>query len=310
MAKRQTPEAASARTQPQSASVQIEMRPAPEATEAISLRREAAGLIVTDRSSHAAALEFVRGCKQLARKIEDHWSRITRNVDDLKRNLLTLKRQDLEPVEEAIRVVSARALDYAQKAERREREESDRRRREAEMKAEAERKRQLEEAERDALKAEESSPLLSAREETFLAQFMAGVTAERAAQIAGYKDPKAAGQRLMASDKINDAIQAKRTANAIREQAAVTRQQPLNVVSAPPVESQRAKVVGTRTVTTRSCEVVDANALIEGVVAGSVVRDALLPNQVFLNGEAKRLGDTFESVYPGCRLIVKQTIAG
>ena len=82
--------------------VQLDIQPSPDAGEAITLRQQATQIVIVDKASHTRALEFTRGAKQLKRKIEDHWMRITRNVDDLKRNLLDLKRADLEPVEAAL----------------------------------------------------------------------------------------------------------------------------------------------------------------------------------------------------------------
>jgi len=311
MAKRETP-AASARTQPPaSASVQIEMRPAPEASQAIALRREAAGLMVQDKASHQEALEFVRACKQLKRTIEEHWSRITRNVDDLKRNLLTLKRQDLEPVETALAMVERRALDYANEQQRIEQERADRERREREEQARRQREQQAAEAEAAALDAERNSPALSAREAQFVELYLQRpIDAVRHANTVGYKDYRAAAERLLASPKIQQAIEARKQAAAIREQAAAAAQQPISVPAPRAVESQRAKAVGVRTVTTRTAEVIDVDKLIDGVIAGTVDRRALTFDQVFLNQEAKQLQDSFESVYPGCRLIVRQGLAG
>lgn len=310
MATRAKAPAASTRTPPEQKTMAIDIASPPEAGEALTLRKEALGLMVTDRASHGDALEFIRGCKQLKRKIDDHWSRITRSVDDLKRNLLTMKRTDLEPVESAIAMVEKRALDYDNEQRRREQEAADAARRQAEADAKAKRERELAEHEAQALKFEQDSPTLSAREQVFVQQLLAGVAHTRAAQIAGYADAEKQGARLMASQKIIDAVQAKRTAAAIRQQAEAHRQAPLQTVQAKPVESQRAKTVGVRVTTTRSAEVVNLDALIDAVIAGKAPRAALMANQVYLNQEAKQLQDTFESVYPGCRLVVTQGIAG
>lgn len=311
MATRAKAPAASTSTPPEQKTMAIDIASPPEAGEALTLRKEALGLMVTDRASHGDALEFIRGCKQLKRKIDDHWSRITRSVDDLKRNLLTMKRTDLEPVESAIAMVEKRALDYDNEQRRREQEAADAARRKAQADAEEKRARELAEHEAQALKFEQDSPRLSAREEQFVELYLQRpIDAVRHASTVGYKDYRAAAERLLASPKIQDAIQAKRTAAAIRQQAEATRQAPLQTIQQRPVESQRAKAAGVRTTIYRSAEVVDLDALIDAVMAGRAPRAALMANQVYLNQEAKQLQDTFESVYPGCRLVVKQGIAG
>jgi len=124
--------------------VQFEVAPSPDAREGLTLAQQATALKITNRETHADALEFARGLKQLKRKIEDHWSRITRTVDDLKRNLLTLKREDLDPVERALEIVTSAEVAFRNERDRLERIEQDRLRREAEEKAAAERQRQAE----------------------------------------------------------------------------------------------------------------------------------------------------------------------
>lgn len=293
---------------PKKASVEIELAPSPEAPEGLSLERQARALTVTDKGTHYEALEFVRGAKQLKRKIEDHWSRITRSVDDLKRNLLTMKRADLEPVEKAIEIVTAAATTYQDAEERRAREQEERNRRAAEEKAQREREQLLAKAEADALAAEENSPTLSTRENVFVGHVLGGSTATNAAKMAGYKDAEVQGRRLLATQKITDAIQAKRTAAAIREQAAATKQQPLDVVQPRKVEMQTAKVAGVRSTMNYRCEVLSAAELIAAVIAGTVEPEALIPNEVYLNQQARQLKEAFQ--YPGCRLVKTPGLAG
>jgi hypothetical protein len=304
---------ASARPTPPAAptvrTVQFEVAPSPDAREGLTLAQQATALRITDRATHADALEFARGLKQLKRKIEDHWSKITRSVDDLKRNLLTLKRADLDPVEQALEIVTQAEVAFRNERDRIERIEQDRIRREAEEKARQDAERRAQEAEAAAQAAEESSPTLSAREETFLGQFLSGISGDRAAQIAGYKDYKAAAARLLNSQKIVDAIRARKEAAAIREQAAAAARQPVPV-TVPKVQTEKAKVVGVRSTTYYSARVDDFDKLIDGVIAGTVDRKALRADEVWLNGQARQLQESFEGAFPGCALVVKQGLAG
>lgn len=303
----------------------IPMRPAPEAKEAIELRGRAQAIVVKDRDTHLGALEFVRGAKQLQRKITEHWQRITRSVDDLKRNMLNLKRQDLEPIEQAIAIVERQALDYENAERERVRQAEEAQRLERERKAREDRQRELDAAEDKALELEQASENLSPRELWFVTKVVEqGWNAAdpspsdmRAmlliAEAAGYKKPiDVQVARLLRSQKVLDAIQAKRDAIAIREQADARRHQPIDVVDAPPVQANLGRLSGTSTRTSYSCEVLDASKLKEAFLNGEVSAEALMPNEVYLNTQARsaKSAEIFERAFPGCRLVKRQTIAG
>lgn len=290
--------------------VLIDMTPAPEAAQAIALRSQVTGMVVNDKPSHEAALTDIRRWKQLKRAIEDHWSKITRNVDELKRNLLDLKRKDLEPVDYVIDVATRLAQTYADNEARRVREETDRLRREAEQKAADDRARQLREQEERAAQLEADSPHLSNREQIFVEALVDGRTGPAAAQRAGYQDPAGASARLLASEKIQKAIGAKQEAIALRKQAEATRQQPLDVVQPQKVQSNVGKVAGIRNTTTWSAEVIDLETMRRAYMAGELPLDALVPNQVFLNDQARQLHEAFDAAYPGCRHIKNTGLAG
>ena len=305
--------------EPQRQQVPIDVTPPSEAREGLALVATARSLLVSDKETHRVALEFIRGAKLLKRKIEEHWSAITRTVDEQKRTLLTLKRRDLEPVEQALQIAEAMALDYQNAEERRVREEQDRRRKAAEEQAKKDREAELARAEAEALKAEATSDVLSARESAFVDMIVAHVggtlTPERIGFYAGrvgYKgDAERVGQRLMATEKILDAIQARRTAAAIREQAEARRRQPLDVVTGPAVVRETAKVAGVRAnLTYWSAEVVDRDVLIDAVIAGKVDRAVLSIDQSYLNRAAQQLHEAFDTAYPGCRHVKKQGIGG
>lgn len=296
--------------------ISVDIAPSPDAGEAVSLHQQANMLEVVDKASHVEALEFLRGAKQLKRKIEDHWTRITRSVDDLKRNLLDLKRGDLAPVEAAIAVLDTRVVTFVNAEQRRIRDEEDRQRRENEERARQKLADDLARQEQEALDLEAQSPALSAREQAFADAFFAlgpqGVPSfEQAGAIArrvGYKNPIDTATKLLATPKILDYLASKRAAAALREQAAATKRAPL-VVDAPVVESNLGKVAGTRMVTSYSCEVVDLEELIGAIRRGGDPK-TVKPDNVYLNRQAEMLKEAFEGAYPGCRLVKRQTVAG
>ncbi len=289
----------------------IDLTPSPEAQQGLTLRQQATALVVRDKDTHRGALEFIRGAKQLKRTIEEHWSRITRVIDNTKRDLLDLKRRDVEPVEEALRIAEGVTVAYQQAEDRRVREEQDRLRRQEEERARQQRERELAEQEARAEALERDSPDLSNREQIFVEAYVDGLTDRDAAVRAAFKNPKAAALRLLATQKIVDAISAKREAIAIREQAAAKKASPLDVNHVATVQRETSHVAGTRTTMTYGCEeVYDKAALYRAIVAGDVSWDAVQPNPVYLNDQARKLKDLFEASYPGCRLRKKAGIAG
>jgi len=300
----------------------IELTPSPDAGEAITIRQEAAMITVEDKASHTQALEFVRGAKQLKRKIEDHWSRITRNVDDLKRNLLDLKRRDLEPLEVAIGLLNDRIVTYVEGEQRRAREEADRDRAAREEQARKDREKELADQEAEALRLEAQSPTLSDRETQFAMTWIAlgpqgTPTLAQATGIArrlGYKNPEDTAQKLLATPKILDFVASQRAAAALREQAEQVRRQPVIAAPAARVESKLGKVAGTRMVTTYSAEVYDLDELIAAVSMNRSLQKGkngpLAANTVFLNQEAEKYRESLESVYPGVRIVKRTTVAG
>jgi len=284
--------------------VQLDIQPSPDAGEAITLRQQATQIVIVDKASHTRALEFTRGAKQLKRKIEDHWMRITRNVDDL-------KRADLEPVEAALAQIDGRIVDYVNAEQRRQREEEDRQRRENEARARQDRERELADQEAEAARIEAQTETLSAREEVFVNAIVTHhFLPSRAAERAGYKNPIPTSVKLLATPKIADAIASRKAAAEIRQQAEAVKQQPL-AVTAPNVESNLGRAAGTRMVTSYSCEPdVDLDALFQAAILNPDLRRAFSANTVYLNQQARALRESFESVFPGCRLHKSTTVAG
>lgn len=295
---------------PPATTVAIDLRSAPDASQGASLQARAASLRVTDKTTHEQALEFIRGAKQLERKIDEHWRTITRGVDTLKRNLLDLKAKDLAPVEAALRLATAVTVTYETAERDRQYREEQQRRREAEEAARVRREEELAAQEAEAARIEAQSPDLSDRERKFVNNILSGYDPTASAHYAGYKNAGDTGKKLMAMPKIADAIASRKAAAEIREQAAAVKEQPLDIVQAAPAESRLGKVAGTSSRMNYSMEVVDADKLFQAVVLNSVPREAFQANAPFLNQQARALKESFESAFPGCRLIKTPTIAG
>lgn len=297
---------------PAQTALTIDLSPSPDASKGSAIIAQARTMVVADKSSHGAAKLFIRDLKGTIRNIEDFHKRTKRSIDDLKRTALQHERDDVAPFEEAIKVIEPRIIAYENAEAARVREEQDRLRREAEDEARQRREKELAEQEAEAVRLESQSPKLSARETEFVDRIVVGFKSSvRAALDAGFKDGVAASARLLASPKIQQAIAAKKEAYAVRRQADSLYAQPLDVRPVAAVESQTSKVAGTSTRTYYSAEILDADKLIDMVIAGAISRSVLMVNHPWLNQQATDLKEAFESVYgPAARLVRKQGIAG
>lgn len=287
---------------PQTATVEVPK--SEDAGKALALVGEVQGLAVIDKASHQIVLEYHRSAKLLKRNIEEHWAKITRGVDALKRQLLDYKAQDLAPVDRVIAITTKLDADWKAVEEARvEAEEA--RRYEAEQ---ARLQREAERLETEALKLEATSAELSAREARFVYLMTSGgLLPAAAAEAAGYKHPTTQAERLLASAKIRHALSGRRAAEEKRQEAELARTAPIETA---PVERQTAKVAGVRATTHRSAEVVDFEALLAAFTRGEVTSEAFLPNTVFLNKQAQQLGPTLQRVYPGVRYVERKGLAG
>jgi hypothetical protein len=314
-----------AHSTPPATTANLDISRAPERGQALELANQLRAIVVTDKASHARALEMIRAGKEIKRKMTSHWQRITRSIDDLKRTMFGFRDDDIGPLDLGLVAAEGVVLRYenAEKERVRRREEEDRLARE--RKALEDRNRELEAAEDRALELEQQSTNLSARELWFVDQVFAQNlnvikptntdlrSMQAIAKQAGYKDVDVQVARLLRTQKILDAIVSKHEAKAIREQAAARRTQPIDVAPAAPVESNLASGRGLPTTRTYySCEVVDVDKLKEAFLNGEVDRQALTFDQVYLNSQARnaKSAEIFEAAFPGCRLVKRQGLAG
>lgn len=293
----------------QSSDLHVTLTPAPEAAEGLTLRATAAKLVVIDTASHEVCRRFQVDLKALKRKIEAHYAAIKAPLNAARATVLEMERQHLAPIDEALKIALHLDVSFIDAEERRVAAEAARQREENERIAREQREAELAAAEAEAAQLEADSPNLSAREQTFVDGILAGFLSNVAAERAGYKNPEQAAARLGKTQKVLDAIAAAQQARAIREQAEAQKAAPL-VVEAPVVKSRVAKVAGTSVRTTYSAQCIDVLALAKAVVEGRVPVEAIQADSVFLNRQAVALRETFERVYPGCKLVKNTGIAG
>jgi hypothetical protein len=289
--------------------LEITLQPSPEAAEGLQLRQLSTSIMVVDKKSHEEALLFIRGAKQVKRRVEEHFAKLKRMATTLHRSILDMERAELGPIEEAINAAEAPVLAFQAAEKRRVDEENEKRRREAEEQARKDREAVLRKMEAAALRAEADSDALSPREMAFAVKIVMGTNEVVAAREAGYKDPSSAAARLMQTNKIIQAIASQRKAREIREQQQAERNRPLDVQTREVVR-ETAKVSGVRNTVTYSARVDDEQALWAAVVAGTVPSQAFKVDEVFLNSQARQLRESFESVFVGCALVKRDGIAG
>lgn len=301
--------------------INLDLASPPEASQALTLRDQAQALVkITDVASHRNALEFIRGAKQLRRKVEDHWKKIKGGINELKQRMLDLERQDLDPIDRAIALLETPAIQWKAADDRRIQDEEDTRRRLAEAQARTDRENALAEQERLAADAEARSADLSQRERIFVDFFYTSrgsVIGRALAAIdrAGYKttdaNRHATAQRLLDMPKIQAAIEGKRQAEEIRQQAEAVKATPIDVQPIAPVQRESARVAGVSQVTNYSCsEDIDLEEFRKALLDGTIPIDSVEPHMPTLNRQARDLKELFEAAYPGCKLVKKTGLRG
>jgi hypothetical protein len=301
----------------------IDISRAPERGQALELAKQLEAIVITDRESYRRAKELYAAGKDIKRKMSEHWQRITRSIDALKKTMFGFRDDDMGALDHGLVIAERIIIDFENAERDRIRREEERRRQEAEAKAKEERERELAKADALAFALEEKAEGLSQRELWFVEKVfeqrldVANPTALdlRAMQViakqAGYKDVDTQVARLLRSPKILDALKAKHDARAIREQAQAKREQPIDVAETAPVETPLDAGRGLRTTRTYySAEVVDVQKLREAYIAGDLNLETLIPNEVYLNSQARtaKSAEIFEKAFPGCRLKTKQSI--
>lgn len=227
-----------------------------------TLARARTWQLPTSKAEDEALVAQVRQVNADKREIEDHWG-VTALVSRFHRRLTAARERGIAPLDDATGIGNRLHNSYAEAEKRRAREEEERIRREEERRAQEARDRELADWEAKALTAEAASPDLSERETQFVDYYTGpyASNAARAAQQAGFKHHDQAAAKLLTTLKIQAALEARRTALALRDQAAATREAPLPVeYHAVPAEVARG---GT---TTWSAEVYDADSFMAALL--------------------------------------------
>lgn len=230
----------------------------------------------------------------------DHWE-ITLKVSRFHKRLTAARARAEGPNEEAVKLATALHNTYVEKETRRVAAENERLRREAEQRAADDRARELAEMERKALEAEQGAPGLSDRELRFVDYYITRKMNDvEAARAAGYKDPKASALKLLSLQKIVAACKAKQSADAIREQAAAIKEQPLDV-QVQEVKKEVSTAYG-HDRDTHSMEILDERLFIEAIVGGKhgIPLDLLTVKQAKGNEYARSLRELINK-WPGVR---------
>lgn len=243
---------------------------------------------------------FIKDANVARKEIEGHWA-ITSTVHGLHKRLVARRARGVDALEQAASLANTLHNRFVAAERQRVAEEQDRLRREAEARAAAERQLELQRMEEAALAAEATSDELSPREQTFLASYLRFGDAQRAAAAAGYKDPFRQGARLLTVAKIIKAIEGQRRATSLREQAAATREAPVEV-EVEQVKPNLIRAAGAVERTTWGADVLDADALVAAVISGKhgIPHDVLMPNPVKVNEYGRSLHEQIDR-WPGVR---------
>lgn len=227
-----------------------------------------------DAESDVKIQTFIRESKAEIKVAEDHWT-IAAVLHHLHRTVTAARGRttgkDTKGVptgmlDQAADIAQQLHNRYVEDENRKARLEEDRLRREAEDRARQDRERELARLEEQAVVAEGKSPELSERETSFVdLVFRLGLGNTDAARRAGFKNPEQAGERLMGTPKILAALDAKKRAAVIREQATATKEMPISI-EAPSVRPNIIRTAGGFDRSTYSADIYDADAFISALL--------------------------------------------
>lgn len=274
--------------------------------------------VPTTKEEDAAMRQEALAARDKKKAALAHWDPITALLSKLHKRATSGRGRATDPLEEAEKFATRQHDTFEREENRRALAEQERIRREEERKANEARERTLAEFEAAALKAEESSPELSAREERFVAlhcglnadgtRHGAPAAAMLAAGAAGYKNPADMAPRLIASDKIRAAIEARQAAHTMRVQLEVMREMP------PAIDEEKVEAAAPKLNTgdshTWTAVCLDPVALRDAAFeqpALGIPRDLFVLDEAALNRYARSLEKQIER-WPGVKATRKTTI--
>lgn len=256
---------------------------------------------------------FIKARAAEKKVAEDHWS-ISAVFFSVNRKLTAARSKTTVPLDEAARIAQTLHNDYADAERRRIAREQEERRREDERKAQEERDRELAALEEERLKLEAESPELSEREAAAVDFYVLDIyrmssqgNMVEAARRANFKNPDRQAAILLASPKVQAAIEAKRQAELLRKQAASRAAAPLDVRTTPAPRPDIGKAAGgSFDRTTHGAEVLDEEALLMAVLDPvqrtklGIPLDVLQINRSKVNEHGKELQERI-NLWPGVR---------
>jgi len=291
----------------------IELAPFSKGEQLAAYHTNAAALVViTGKDTHQRGLELIKEGKGLKRDIEEHWKRITRWLDARKDDVRAIMRDDLALAEPDMARLNTLVITFENAERERIRVEEERQRQE-QLRVENERRAREQAAlEEAALKAEQGSEDLSDRERQFVDLVFSGVHPTTAAERVGYKDPARRSPILMATEKIQAAINGMEQAAAIRQQAAAVAEKPIEVKKVE-VESRLGKVAGMGTTVTFTGECYDYRAFVEAFKRDEVDIETFCemtqPSETGGNAKARALKENLDRIV-GWRHVRRDTKRG
>lgn len=255
----------------------------------------------TSQAEDLELQKWIVRTSKLTKQVEEHW-KITTTISAFHRRMTGRRAVSTDAIKTANDRGNNLHAQYVKDEERRVAAENERRRRESEQAEQDRRDRESAALEAEAVRREEASSDLTARETTFVELYMARGDGISAARAAGFKTPAKDAARLLTLAKIQAAIAAKKSAIAIRQQAAAVQAAPLipdDIIEERPAV---AKAAGTASRVTKSAELLDEAALIEAIFSGryGIPRTILRVDPAALNQEARNLGDLINR-WPGVR---------
>lgn len=244
---------------------------------------------------------FIRRTSEENKNVVSHWA-ITKTIHAFHKSMTTKRGIAESALEAANKTGNELHAAYKKAEEKKAAEENARRQAAAEAEAQKARDAELAAAEEEAVRREAALEGLSPRETLFVDLMFSTGNSVESAKRAGFKNALKESTRLLTQPKICDALEAKRSAAVIRQQAAATKAAPLmveDVERAAPAVSQAA---GSYDRKTRSAELLDETALIEAIFAGKygIPRTLLRIDTTALNAQARDLGELINR-WPGVR---------
>lgn len=247
----------------------------------------------------------LRAAKMKRKEVDDWWE-ITALASRFHKRLVAGRERAGLMADEAAEITQALHNGYVREEERKAREAERMAREAEEARLREEQEAEAKRLDAEALRAEAASPMLSEREERFVELVMHGLnTPATAARAVGYRYPEAQGARLMTYSKILDAIESKRQASIVRQQAQAVREKPVNAV-VERVRPDVTKLAGSRDVKRWKAVVFDEAAFMAAVLdpkarlTHGIPTDVITFLQPKLNELARALHEKMNT-WPGVR---------